>query len=78
MMDKKQKKEYLNVLENNELYKEALSKVSSEQERQKIKAMTNDTFLKIIEAFFSVKNCYEQNPAKMVEIIKDQISKNSG
>jgi len=74
-MDKNKKKEYLDQLSSNELFRMSLEKASTEEERRRIKAFAEDVFLSIIEAGLAVKKAYEENPEKMVEVMTNHISK---
>lgn len=74
-MDKSTKKEYLEQLASNELFKQSLAKASSDEERRRIKAFAEDVFLSIIEAGLVTRKACEENPEKMVEVMANHISK---
>lgn len=61
---------------SNDLYRDALEKVKSEKEKNKIKAVSEGVFLQIIEGFLSMRESLSKNPEKVNEIIKESISKN--
>jgi hypothetical protein len=74
-MDKKEKKQYLDQLAENNLFQVGLESASSEEEKKKIKAFAEDVFLNIIEGMLKAKKAFDQNPEKVVEVIAKRISK---
>ena len=74
-MDKKEKKQYLEMLVANELFLDCLKKASSDVERKKIKAFAEDIFINLIEGFSVMQKVVVENPEKVVEVAKTYIPK---
>ena len=74
-MDKKEKKQYLEMLAKNESFIEHLKKAPNDVERKKIKACAEDIFINLIEGFSVIQKVIVENPEKATELIKTYIPK---
>jgi len=74
-MDKKEKKQYTEMLNNNEFFLDCLGKASTDEERKKIKAFSEDVFLGLIEGLMSAQKVMTENPEKVAEVVAKRIPK---
>lgn len=74
-MDKEQKKKYLEMLRESDLFSQALKSAKNDAERQKVKAFSEDVFINLVEGLEVMKKIIEENPEKVAEAAAKHIPK---
>lgn len=73
MINRKEKQDYLKILESVPEYSQALSLVTSNEEKEKIKAFAEDIFFKLISGMAAAKNEIQKNPEKFKDELQEKM-----
>ena len=74
-MDKDTKSKLLQMLHENDLFKESMKTVQTEEERRKIQAFAEDFCINFVSGLIKLKKTVEENPDKVAEVMKNKIPK---
>lgn len=74
-MEKKEKEQLLKMLRENEAYKKCVDAIKSEDEKRKIKAISEDFYLKFIVGLSQFQAAVVERPEEVAEAINKVISK---
>ena len=74
-MDKKTKKEYLQMLHDDKFFNYALSLTTNEAERKKMKAFAEDMFVNLLQGVLVSQQIIKEHPEKLVDVAEGRISK---
>jgi hypothetical protein len=74
-MKEDEKKKRLDFLFQNEAFLKNLDQVKNEDERRKIKAFSEDFFLKFLEGFEKIKKISEEHPDIVAKVAEKRIDK---
>lgn len=74
-MDKKTKKEHLQMLHDDKFFNYALSLTTNEAERKKMKAFAEDMFVNLLQGALVSQQIIKEHPEKLVDVAEGRISK---
>ena len=74
-MKKEEKENILKLLRENDAYKKSVDAIKSEDEKRKIKALSEDFCLKLLDGLMSLRQAINERPEEAAEAIGRVISK---
>lgn len=77
-MKEDDRKKILRLLEEDSSYASVLSNIKDDKERAKVKALTEDIYLKMAQGFMAMKKIVDDNPEAVAEVARARINKDKG
>jgi len=74
-MDKKTKKEHLQMLHVDKFFNHSLSLTTNEAERKKMKAFAEDIFINLLQGVLVSQQIIKEHPELSVDVAEGRISK---